>query len=403
MPSSSRGSSLPRPSAFLVVALSGRAIALAARRAGVRVLAADLFGDTDLRAAASDSAVVPGDLERGFDGAALLAAAGRLAPPAAPARFGFVYGAGLENRVDLLEGLAAGRALYGNEPAAVARVKDPAQFFAVLDRLGAPHPEIAFAPPADAAHWLAKGAAGSGGAHVRPAEAAPAAAIAGGNGGDLYYQRRVAGRPIGISFLADGRSALIAGFNEQWTAPSRAEQPFRFGGAVQPAAICEALRRDAGGLLDALVAEFGLVGLNSLDVMDDGARYSVLEINPRPGANLDIYDRADPAGLFARHLDACEGRLPADWRPPSMATAMAVVYARRAARAPQDPRWPDWVVDRPAPGASIEAGAPVCTVLTEAPTAAAARRLAAERTARLLSMLAADGPRLPAVAAAGHA
>jgi NAD(P)-dependent dehydrogenase (short-subunit alcohol dehydrogenase family) len=88
---------LAEPEIYLLVALSGRALAVAARRAGRRTVVADLFGDTDTRASAEASLVVEGDFDDGFDAAALLAAAERLAPASPTARFGLVYGSGLES------------------------------------------------------------------------------------------------------------------------------------------------------------------------------------------------------------------------------------------------------------------------------------------------------------------
>ncbi|MGH8704531.1 MAG: hypothetical protein ACREUO_03830, partial [Burkholderiales bacterium] len=93
---------MAEPDIYLLVALSGRALAVAARRAGRRAVVADLFGDTDTRASAEASLVVEGDFDEGFDAAALLAAAERLAPRASPPRFGLVYGSGLESHAQLL-------------------------------------------------------------------------------------------------------------------------------------------------------------------------------------------------------------------------------------------------------------------------------------------------------------
>jgi predicted ATP-grasp superfamily ATP-dependent carboligase len=372
-----RESSLAEPDIYLAVALSARALAVAARRAGRRVVVADLFGDTDTRASAEASLVVDGDFDDGFDAGALLAAAERLAPASAPPRFGVVYGSGLEPRTDLLAQLAAGRRLFGNAPATVARTKNPREFFALLDRLELPYPAVAYALPADPADWLMKRVGGSGGGHVAPARAGTAP-----NGG-CYFQRRLAGRAIGASFLADGRRALLLGFSEQWSSG----ESFRFGGLLQPAAISKRVGDAIPAALDGLVRELGLVGLNSLDLIVDGDDFHILEVNPRPGANLDVFDRADPAGLFGLHVAACEGRLPERWTPPPQATAMSVLYAERPLRVPQRASWPAWVADRPAPGARIEAGAPICTVLATAPSPAAARESITARTVQIFSKL----------------
>ncbi len=393
---------MPDAAALLVVALSGRALAVAAKRAGYRVAAIDLFGDMDMRAAADSFAIAEGNLAAGFDADALVAAAEKLAPASSSAPFGFVYGTGLEAQPEAIERLSCGRKLFGNPPETVRRLKDPGDFFAGLDRLGVAHPEVRVTPPADARGWLSKKIGGSGGTHIRPATGAQ-----GGSGG--YWQRFVAGQPVGISFLADGRRAVVIGFNEQWTDSSVSLQPYRFAGGLQPAVVSDRLRRDAAGLLDAVVREFGLVGLNSLDVIDDGSNYWILEVKPRPGANLDVYDSSGTAQMFAWHIATCEGRLPDGAVALAPASAMSILYAVRPCRVPPDTDWPEWVADRPAPGARIAEGAPVCTVLATDVAEPSVRRAIAQRRAAVSAVLENDdlpaglpGKTERALAEAGH-
>jgi len=378
---------LPDAAAVLVVALSGRALAVAAKRAGYRVAAIDLFGDMDMRAAADDFAIAEGNLDSGFDADALVAAAEKLAPASSAEPIGFVYGTGLEAQPELIGRLSHGRKLYGNPLETVRRLKNPGDFIASLDRLGMPHPEVRLSAPADARGWLSKKIGGSGGTHVQPA-----ARYRGGN--EIYFQRVVAGEPVGISFLADGRRAVLVGFNEQWIDPGEPQRPYRFAGGLQPTSVSDRVRRDAAGMLDALVREFGLVGLNSLDLIDDGANYWVLEVNPRPGANLDVYDSSGTARLFAQHIAACEGRLPDGPLALASASAMSILYAARPCRVPPDTDWPEWVADRPAPGARIAEGAPVCTVLAAGASPPPVRRMMAQRRSMVSALL--EGAEQPA-------
>jgi predicted ATP-grasp superfamily ATP-dependent carboligase len=136
-----------------------------------------------------------------------------------------------------------------------------------------------------------------------------------------------------------------------------------------------------------LTGEFGLVGLNSLDILVDGDEFKVIEINPRPGANLDIYDCFDGVPLFGLHVAACEGNLPRALPALKMATAMSVIYASQNSVVPVEVHWPDWVADRPAPGARIERGAPVCTVLDRSATAEEARRAIAGKSEWVRTLL----------------
>ena len=372
---------MAEPGVYLVVALSGRALALAVRRSGRRPVVLDLFGDGDMRASAEDSLVVDGDFDSGFDETALLAGAERLAPAASPPVCGLAYSSGFEARPDLLARLAAGRRLYGNAPDTIARTKDPKAFFGLLDRLAIPYPEISYTAPSDPAGWLMKRVGGSGGGHVERARAGAVPASG------CYFQRRLDGRSVGVSFLADGRSAFLLGFSEQWSSPKPGSDSYRFGGLLQPAEVSARVAAGLPPVLDALARELRLVGLNSLDLIVDRDAFHVLEVNPRPGANLDIFDGGDPHGLFGLHVAACEGRLPGQWTPPPRATAMAVLYADRALQVPMPIAWPPWVADRPAAGARIEAGAPICTVLAAEPSRDSVRAAIAARRAFVFAQL----------------
>jgi predicted ATP-grasp superfamily ATP-dependent carboligase len=372
---------LAEPEVYLVVALSGRALALAVRRSGRRAAVLDLFGDADMRAGAEASLVVRGDFDTGFDDASLLAAAEQLAPAGSPPRYGLAYSAGFEARPDLLAKLAAGRRLYGNAPETIARTKDPHVFFDLLDRLSIPYPEISYTPPSDPQGWLMKRIGGSGGGHVERARAGDAPASG------CYFQRRLDGRSIGVSFLANGRSAFLLGFSEQWSSPKPGSDSYRFGGLLQPAEVSTRVADALPPVLDALARDLRLVGLNSLDLIVEGDTFHVLEVNPRPGANLDVFDGGNPNGLFGLHVVACEGRLPRRWTPPPNATAMAVLYADRPLQVPTPIVWPAWIADRPAPGARIEPGAPICTVLAAGRTGDAVRAAIAARRAFVFAQL----------------
>jgi uncharacterized protein len=380
----------------LIVALSARSLALAASRAGFRAAVADLFGDVDTRRLAEQSAIVPGDLGLGFDGEALIAAAAALAPVGGSEVWGLVYGAGLESRPELLERLAQGRRLWGNRSDVLRAIKDPVCFFGMLDRLGLPHPEIRTAPPAETTGWLVKGVGGAGGGHITELRQATAA-IPG-----QYYQRRVAGRPISCLFLADGRQGELLGWSEQWPWPEPSH-PFRFGGAVQPATLPASITQPIAAALTPLVEETGLVGLNSIDLMvDDTGGFHLLEVNPRPGASLDIFDGQGPQALFGRHVAACEGRLLPGWRKPAEASAMSVVYAESLLQVPGDISYPAWLADRPAPGVHIEPGAPVCTVMALADDAISAWCLVLARNRLVLeALVAGDGSLLVEEAISG--
>ncbi|MEM7222813.1 MAG: ATP-grasp domain-containing protein [Pseudomonadota bacterium] len=377
MPSQRPAQSSPEAPTVLVAGLSARALAAAARRAGFRALAVDLFGDQDTRALAWRSRRVAGSIGTGFDGAALIESLDRLSAEAGDTPLGLVAGAGLEARPELLARLDARYGLVGNGADQVRRVKDPASFFSLLARLSIPHPETRFNPPPTRRGWLTKRIGASGGGHVK-------ALGDRANGAEHYFQRRVRGRPISACFLADGQRTRLLGFSKQWAAPAGPRAPFRFGGLAQPAELPDGQASEMAEVVARLVPEIGLRGLNSADFLVRARSFDLLEINPRPGASLDIFDRVLEAPLFRLHCEASAGTLPDGWPTASEAMASAVVYANRRLVVPAEHRWPAWTADRPPRGQLVERGDPLCSVLAKGRSAAEAGALVNARARKIL-------------------
>jgi predicted ATP-grasp superfamily ATP-dependent carboligase len=356
---------------LLLVAVSARALAVAARRAGYAAVAIDAFGDEDARAVCNALEVMENAMG-GFAEVELAPIVARLTEAHAPT--GLIFGSGFDHCPTRLAEIARALPLLGASPEAVARVKDPVFFARSCEAAGISHPEIRLSPPDAPPQWLLKRRGGSGGLHIAPGTARRP-------GADDYWQRRVEGRPVSLLFVREDAALTAVGWSEQWTAPSAAT-PFRYGGAVGPIEI-----DPPQGLLAALAQltqALGLRGLASADFLEDGERFWLLEINPRPGATLDVFDD-DEDPLLARHIDAVAGRRspPPKRRAPR---AAEVVYAETGATAPQGD-WPHWTADRPSPGTPVSAGAPFCTVLAAGASAAEAKAQVKERSRRFQSWL----------------
>lgn len=359
-----------------VVALSARALARSARRAGLRALAVDLFADADTREHAAlcvRTKAAGGGLA--FHRAALLDALKAHAPEGLPV----VLGAGFEHTPSLMRAIARRNPILGASPETVALLKNPFAFADLLARSGVPHPAV-YEPsePRPGAPVLSKRAGASGGAHIR---------VGAAGGARRYLQARVEGQAISALFLADGASARVLGFSEQWTDPTPLA-PYRFGGAAGPLQVASDFTGTVSESLSRVAAACGLRGLASADMIATGAApgFILLEINPRPGATLDVFDRAPWPSLLTLHLDACDGRLPGALPPLSGASASALVHAPRAVRAGAVPR-PHWTADWPSCDETVPAGAPFCTVFAAGPDHPAARRLVEKRRTALLDAL----------------
>ena len=366
---------MPDALSLIVVAQSARALASAAKRAGYAPLAIDLFGDDDTRAICRATIALEGGLSLGLRRPALIDAVRSFVRRYDP--IGLVYGAGFEHQPALIAALAGEVRVYGANAGALSRAKDPVAVALACAGAQVAHPRVEFVPPVDCDGWLKKLRGGAGGGHVRLASGEAATP-------GCYFQRRVDGRSVSALFLGDGARANIVGLSEQWTSPD-ARAPFRYGGSVGPIDISPDRREEIERAVAGATRAFGVVGLASADfvVSDDVAWF--IEINPRPGATLDIFDR-DEDPLLARHLEAGEGRMTT----PAVRTgckAAEIVYARGDIACPPRTEWPDWVADRPAGGTKIAAGEPLCTVFAAAADAEAARQLVSARAQDVLAIV----------------
>ena len=362
--------------AVLIAAFAGRALAQSAWRAGFLPLVVDCFGDQDTRLTAAHYRQIPGAVRHGFEAKPLFAALDELAALAPEKPIGIVLGSGFEDRPKLVASLDARYRLLGCNAEIVQQCKDPEQLFPLLKQLRIAHPEISLTRPSEPAGWLSKRIGGTGGGHVR--DCTP----------DMkhdtrrYYQRRITGTPHSI-FAVSAKGGIAMELSRQWAAPARG-RPYRYGGAVmldyQDSEAEQRMVATAATLLELIDP----VGLVSFDFLVDGDTPYLLEINPRPGATLDIFD--DKQGnLFRAQVEAGLGHELWQQRdlPTAQSRAAAILYADRGALTAGDIAWPEWSADRPMPGTEIAAGDPIATVFANGDNADAAQALARERLSTL--------------------
>jgi predicted ATP-grasp superfamily ATP-dependent carboligase len=365
----------------LIAGYSGRALAASARRAGFAPLVVDGYGDADTRTLAADLRVLRSATTAGFRKRSLLEALDELAGSASSPPIGLVLAAGFEEDADLVAALAERYTLLGCGPGTVRAAKDPAVFFPLLESLGILHPETRVTPPDNGRGWLSKRIGGSGGGHV----AVCRERVAGVPG--RYYQRHAEGVAISMLGVVDGRRAAFA-FTRQWTS-AMPRRPFRYGGAAGSIDIDADLEARMIDIALDVARSLSLVGIVSLDFLVAGDTPWLIEVNPRPGASLDVLD--DAAGtLFNAHLAACRGEDPteilaASWQPEP--SAVAYVYADRAALVAPDIPWPEWTSDRPAPGTTVARYQPIATVHASAGDLAGALDILRERLGTLDQMI----------------
>jgi uncharacterized protein len=378
-------------STLVVAALSARMMAECAARDGCDVIALDVFGDADTRAASSHwydiGLNIDGAARAQIDGDKLLAALRRLSLQGDV--IGWVAGSGFEARPDLLAQGAALLPLIGTAPEAAARLRDPRRFFAALDALGIDHPPVRLVRDgADDIGWLRKDLHGSGGWHIhRIGQDAPRGLHAG-----QYLQREVPGASMSVTFVAGSGRPCLLGVNEQIVRPFGAH-PHVWRGVVGPVRVSGTLRQRLQDIVAALAGAFALRGLASLDfLLQDDGRIDVLEINARPPASLALYRAWQP---MAAHVRAClHGEQPTAARDGGdMAVhGIEIVFARRPVRAAAEPAhfahaFAEQVHDLPSLGQGFAAGDPVCSVSACGADAASVHTLLRERREAVLTSL----------------
>jgi predicted ATP-grasp superfamily ATP-dependent carboligase len=365
---------------LIVVGASARAFAQSARRAGFAVHAADLFADSDLRAVAASVARVPA--ERYPDGLLDL-----VAPfPAAP----WSYTGALENRPDLLERLAAVRPLAGCSPAAVRLVRDPFRLAVALHEAGLQFPHT-FPDPAQVpldGSYVQKPLASAAGHGIRRWTADLSAADSAKTQATLIWQQWIEGEAVAAIFLLSDTGAELLGTSHQLLGRDwcHARGLLYCGSVDVPLPLLtESIRRDWDAVGRLLAETGGLRGVVGVDAVADRAgRLTVIEVNPRPTASLELIERRTGRSLAGEHLRACGFPYPAPELLSGAADpASPTCWAKAILRAPHslnvDDGWLEklafhaagwcrqdgWpaVADLPESGEPIPLGGPVLTLL----------------------------------------
>lgn len=318
---------------------------------------------------------VSGGLEGGLAAEGLVDSLRNLAGSEEPAAL--ICGSGFEEKPDLLDDLSRHFPLAGSSGDAVRKIKHPVYLADECARLGIPFPDIQLYAPENPKGWLVKQTGGAGGLHIFPAEKAEAK-------DGIYFQRAVQGSSVSALFIAEPSGARVVGFSHQWTCPTP-EHPYRFCGAVRLESFPDQDAAMIGGWLSALSTRTGLIGMCSADFIKAGQTYHLLEINPRPGATLDIFDH-DDAPLLAAHLGASRGeQAPLPEHEGSMASMVVYSFDDIASFPEMD--WPDWLADRQPSGTPIGRGEPICTIFASGKTAYEAQELLFQREGQLREIL----------------
>jgi predicted ATP-grasp superfamily ATP-dependent carboligase len=336
----------------LVAGFATRHVAQSARRAGYTVYAVDHFCDQDLGWYTEDCL--------SFD--ELDELPGKIAELAS------------RHPVDALvvasgaETIGTTIPLCGTPPAKVERFLDKLEIQRFFEGLEVPVPPLAASDRFPVMVKPRRGAGGWRNAVARTAEdlhrweeAWP----------DVPYiaQHLVDGVPSSVSCVADGRRARAVAVNRQ-ILRGEGESAHGFAGSVTP--FSHPLAREMIAVAERIAAASGCVGSVGIDFVV-GEKPWAIEINPRFQATLDTVEMAIQKSMFAMHMDACRGVIPAAVPAPRQVAVRRILFAERDMRLNIDlsalaPR----IADIPWPGTEFEEGHAVVSVFGRGETEAAA-------------------------------
>ena len=357
-----------------VLGASSRFACVSLRRGGFRCRGIDLFADLET--------LLAGEAEQAARYPEGLFAALEASPDAL-----WMYTGGLENYPrQAAAAIASGKRLLGASPSALQVLRTPFALRDVLDGCPINFPATQRQAPVKRSGWLAKSLRSCGGLGVLDATEAR------GRGRNFYYQQRVAGAVLGVTFVAANGRAERLGVTQAFDAEQRAwtgASGYVYGGSVGPLVLPRGQLAALDELGDRLATVEGLAGVFGVDVIRAAPeQLFLIDVNPRLPSSAELLERASGASLAALHVEAC---LAAQLDPfaerirelqnkasEAQTCGKAIVYAQREIagtdrlreRAAKD--WREaanhWLTDTPASNTPIRTGQPIATVHAEGST-----------------------------------
>jgi predicted ATP-grasp superfamily ATP-dependent carboligase len=261
--------------------------------------------------------------------------------------------------------MMAVRPLWGNGPDALARSRSPFFIAKSLRQADLPALEVRSSDVElpDEFRWLRKPVAGSAGNGI---------AFAGTRSGLVepghYFQRYIEGTPMSAVFVRAGGRVTFLGATEQLIGvPWLNAAPFRYAGNIGPIELVASAARTVERVGAVVGESCGLLGVFGVDFVLDGDTPWLVEVNPRYPASVEVLERASGTSVLAFHRSAFELPTTPDFGQSSDSICgKAIVYAASRQRLVSDLRaLCQHIADVPDPGAIIEAGWPIATVLVQ--------------------------------------
>lgn len=371
---------------ILIVGLDSVTLARSAKRAGYNVYAVDYFGDQDLREICDSCVSITtqqagkscGHLEINFSPKAFLDPVRRISEK--HNIDGILLASGLEDSQETLLELNNVAPIIGNELQAIRKVRNKINFFNQIQKLAINHPRTMLAKTNEEVRKAAseigypillKPLHSLGGSGITLVESKTHLANilrkTTMNSQGVLIQEYIFGKYLSISFVSTREASTILSLNEQLLGIKDVGQmePFGYCGNIVPVKNDAKIVADCELIVEKIASHFNLLGSNGIDmVLTENEDLFVIEVNPRFQGTLECVEKYLGINLVKAHLDACLK----DTVPPSNVTQSSKVYVRLIVFAPRRVYAPDLggmeeVRDIPEPGAIIEEGEPVCSII----------------------------------------
>lgn len=358
---------------LIIAATSAREYVQAAVDCGYKVIALDAFVDAETRAIATQTHQLKFD-NFVLDVAHFKQIFSRINLGEVE---GFIYGSVFDGCPHIVDWLAKQLPIFGNSADTLKQAKG-FSFFALLDSLNIEHPQVQVNFPDKPEDWLSKQVGGCGGMHVQPLTVKTSKLDL----NNTYFQKKQAGTPISMLFVADGQAVHLIGFNQQLTAPTK-NLPYRFAGAVSNVTLHPSVHKMFERAAQKLTSALHLRGICSLDAIVQGEDVWMLELNPRLSATFQLYEN-----LLPLHLQSCTSQFSGALVKTNASNAQLILYAEQTLNIPQHFVWPDWVGDIPCAesgdsSVKINQHMPICSVFAQAESAELAQNLVQQRAKQL--------------------
>jgi predicted ATP-grasp superfamily ATP-dependent carboligase len=368
----------------LVVGFNVRPLARSAKKAGLKVLAVDFWGDLDLAqwvdkhlAMLDQQPNQRPDRPQIPTADALVSGVQQLLEEAGPVDH-LIASGGFDDHPKAWKKLGSLAPLAGNSSEVMINARNRQLIGKIAEKCGVALPtsfEVNSFKTFQAAvnklelPLLVKPKFGSGGFHTRILESEAdlenyANRHQFSDVDPILVQRLIAGTDASVSILGNGQEAITVSVNEQLIGlPELGKGRTKaYCGNIIPLETSSEMGAHLATVSEEISCHLGLLGSNGFDfVVDSSGTPYFMEINPRVQATIEAIELVSNVNVVSLHLQACQGHLPEEKTKIRASCARVVVYAQTDCEIPNLSNIPG-VVDIPMPGSVASRGDPVCTV-----------------------------------------